>query len=54
MLGYGIYLLFHDQKIAIENDENGHRNRNIEYEIKTTKSKRKKKTLMCSRLSVKY
>ena len=46
MLGYGICLHFHDQKLAIENDENGHNNRNIEYEIKKTKSKRKK-TWLC-------
>ena len=34
MLGYRIDLYFHDYKLAIETDENGHRNRNIDYEIK--------------------
>ena len=28
-------LCFHDYKLAIETDQNGHSNRNIDYEIKT-------------------
>ena len=34
MLGYRIDLYFHDYKLPIETDENGHSNRNIDYEIK--------------------
>ena len=40
VLSYRIELYFHDYKLAIEIDENGHRNRNIDYEIKKTKSSR--------------
>ena len=39
-LGYGIDLYFHDYKFAIEIDGNAHSNRNIDYEIKETKSNR--------------
>ena len=34
MLGYRIDLHFHDYKLAIEFYENGHTDRNIDYEIK--------------------
>ena len=34
VLGYRIELYFHDYKLAIETDENGHNDRNIDYEIK--------------------
>ena len=37
VLGYGIDLYFHDCKLAIETDENGHSDRNICYEIKRQK-----------------
>ena len=38
VLGYRIDLYFHDYKLAIETDENGHSNRNIDYEIKRQKT----------------
>ena len=38
VLGYRIDLYFHDYKLAIEIDENGHSNRNIDYEIKRQKA----------------
>ena len=34
VLGYKISLYFHDYKLAIENDEKGHKDRNIADEIK--------------------
>ena len=34
---YRIDLYFHDYKLAIEIDENGHSNRNIDYEIQRKK-----------------
>ena len=34
VLGYRIYLYFHDYKLAIENNENGHNDWNTGYEIK--------------------
>ena len=34
ILGYRIHLYFHGYKLAIEIDENGHNNRNMDYEIK--------------------
>ena len=37
VLGYRIDLYFHDYKLAIEIDENGHSDRNIDYEIKRQK-----------------
>ena len=37
-LSYRIDLYFHDYKLAIEADENGHRNKNIDYEIKRQKA----------------
>ena len=37
MLGYKIDLYFHDYKIAVEIDENGHNDRNIDHEIKGQK-----------------
>ena len=40
VLSYRIELYFHDYKLAIEIDQNGHSNRNIDYEIKKTKSNR--------------
>ena len=40
VLSYTIDLYCHDYKLAIEIDENGHSNRNIDYKIKKTKSNR--------------
>ena len=34
VLSYRIDLYFHDYKLAIVSDENGHSDRNIDYEIK--------------------
>ena len=34
VFGYRIDLYFHDYKLAIKIDENGHSNRNTDYEIK--------------------
>ena len=34
MLGYRVDLYFHDYKLVAEIDENGHGDRNIDYEIK--------------------
>ena len=38
VLGYRIDLYFHDYKLAVEDDENGHKDRNIDHEIKTQKA----------------
>ena len=38
ILGYRIDLYFHDYKLAIEIDENGHSDRNIDYTIKRQKA----------------
>ena len=38
VLGYRIDLCFHNYKLTIEIDENGHSNRNIDYEIKIQKA----------------
>ena len=38
VLGYRIDLYFHDYKLAIEVDEKGHNNRNIDHEIKRQKA----------------
>ena len=38
VLGYRIDLYYHDYKLAIEIDNNGHSNRNIDYEIKRQKA----------------
>ena len=38
VLGYKIYLHFHDYKLAIEVDEKGHKHRNIDHEIKRQKA----------------
>ena len=38
VLRYRIHLYFHDYKDAIEIDENGHKDKNIDYEIKRQKS----------------
>ena len=38
ILGYRIGQYFHDYKLAIEIDENGHSDRNIYYEIKGQKA----------------
>ena len=38
VLGYRIDLYYHDYKFAIEIDNNGHSNRNIDYEIKRQKA----------------
>ena len=35
VLGYRIDLYFHDYKLAIEVDEKGHKDRNMDHEIKT-------------------
>ena len=37
VLGYRIDLYFHDYKLAVEIDENGHSDRNIDYKIKRKK-----------------
>ena len=42
VLGYRIDLYFHDYKLAVKIDENGHSDGNIDYEVKrqtTTKEK---------------
>ena len=38
VLSYRIDLYFHDYKLTIEIDENGHSNRNIDYKIKRQKA----------------
>ena len=38
VLGYWINLYFHDYKLAIENDENGNSDINIDYKIKRQKA----------------
>ena len=38
VLSYRIELDFHAYKLAIETDENGHNNRNIDYKIKRQKA----------------
>ena len=38
VLGYRIDLYFHDYKLTIEIDENGHSHRNIDFEIKKQKA----------------
>ena len=38
VLDYNIDLYFHDCKLAIEIDENGHSDRNIDYQIKRQKA----------------
>ena len=38
VLGYRTDLCFHEYKLAIEIDENGHSDRNLEYEIKRQKA----------------
>ena len=38
VLGYRTDLCFHGYKLAIEIDENGHSDRNLEYEIKRQKA----------------
>ena len=47
MLGYGVDIYFHDYKLAIEIDENGHSDRNIDYKIKKSKSNRYLCMCMC-------
>ena len=37
VLRYRVDLYFHDYKFAVEIDENGHNDRNIDYEIKRQK-----------------
>ena len=39
-LGYWIDLYFYDYKLAIEIDEYGHSDRNIDYQIKSKKNNR--------------
>ena len=62
---YRIDFFFHDYKLAIEVDENGHSDRNIDYKIKRQKAIKKNlvvnlleliltKTLIFFELSVKY
>ena len=57
VLGYRFDLYFHDYKLAIEIDENGHSNRNIDFEIKRQKAiafiDPDKKKLMFLKLSMK-
>ena len=43
-LGYKIDLYFHDYKLAIEVDEKGHKDRNIEHEIKRQKTLEKERS----------
>ena len=38
VLGYKIDLYFHDYKLTIEIDEKGHKDRNIDHEIKRQKA----------------
>ena len=45
LLGYGIGLYFHDYKLAIEVDEKGNKDSNIEHEIQ--KQKALEKELSC-------
>ena len=67
VLNYGTELYFHDYKLAIEIDENGHSGRYIDYEIKRQKEIEQelgcislleliltKKTLIFLELSMKY
>ena len=39
VLNYGIDLYFHDHKLAVEIHINGHNNRNIDYEIKSNRTR---------------
>ena len=41
VLSYRINLYFYDYKLATKIDENGHSNKNIDYEIKRQKAKKK-------------
>ena len=66
VLGYRIDLYFHDYKLATETDENGHSEKNIDYEIKRQKTMKQelgcefiridlpKKTLIFLKLFLKY
>ena len=62
VLGYMVELYFHDYKVVIEIDQNGHSNRNIDYQIDLNKSLvvslleliLTKKTLIFLELLVKY
>ena len=64
VLSYRIDLYFHDYKLSIEIHENGHSNRNIDYEIKRQKAieqelgckfiRIEKKTQIFLELSMKY
>ena len=38
VLSYRIYLYFHDYKLALKIDENGHNGKNIDYKIKKQKA----------------
>ena len=38
VLSYSIILYFYDYKLAIEIDENGHNDRNVDYQINRQKS----------------
>ena len=42
VLGYKIDLYFHGYKLSIEVDEKGHKDINIDHEVKKTKSIRKR------------
>ena len=44
--GYRTDLCFHDHKLATEIDENGHSDRNIDFEIKKTLSNRTRNILL--------
>ena len=50
-LGYRIDLYFHDYKLAIEVDEKGHEDRNIDHEIKRKKALEKE--LSCEFIRIK-
>ena len=52
IFGYRIVLYFHDYKLAMEIDENGHSERNIDYEIKNWKKTLTEKTLISLELSM--
>ena len=49
---YRIFLYFHGYKLAMEIDENGHSDRNIDYEIKNWKKTLTEKTLISLELSM--
>ena len=50
ILVYRIDLYFHDYKVAVETDENGYSNKNIDHEIKRQKSIEQKLDCMFIRI----